>query len=273
MGLSNCGRSQVSTDHSFGECFPQIARLAKRCVGREDEISSIFDSVLDRCADVVTVAGPPGIGKTTIMCALAERLFETASTNHQVIPILCSENNKSEVSPARFVAYLCEQLVQLVGIEGDNEHDWQRVKPKKNKVVFQETLERLSSSTCVTIIVDGSEILNRANPELLPELIEFSRKKNVCWILSGRTEIDQIKDNAELRVVNPFGGVLPPLSFLDARAMILTQVGKARRRILNGEFKDNEQQENTCRRGLSPLAGLSLIHKFRYRRHPLGAIG
>ena len=188
----------------------------------------------------VVLSGESGIGKTTIIRALIERLDENAQVAYMLEPRL---------SITGFFRDLCDHFG--IEVKGGSKIDYLTK-------LHDFLLDSHQRGKTTTLIVDGAQILNALLFEEIRMLtnLETSSQKLIQIFLVGRPELDELLDQRELRQLRQRISLryrLVPLDCEETKAYIQNRITIAGAQNLNCFTEMALQKIYTFSRGVPGL--------------------
>lgn len=206
--VSSEASSAVSGENAYG--LPASLTVM---IGREYESARLRKLILDPEVRLITIVGPPGVGKTCLAINIARKVFSAFSHGGVFV----------DLTPIRSANMLLPTLALALGI------------PELSKISIEDSIKTSLAKKSMLIVLDNFEQIVDAAPQLLPL---FSTAPGIKILVTSR-EVLRLRGEQEFHLMPlsvPTGNSLGQLQNFPSIDLFVE-----RARSVNPEFKLDEK--------------------------------
>lgn len=254
MAFWNFFANRPRQAHEVLEDFSDEVRSeAGHRVGRIEELRLLVDSVLASRSGIIWVGGGPGVGKSTLMAALACHDDICTDTERIRTIVHCFRAGDRRCSQEAFLRHAIRRLESWTPLAAAPESRLStRVGLQALRRRLAELLESVGAtgpgaeegSPRVLFILDGLDEIARMDREMLA--FPFThRHPDVLWVCAGRLDentIPRFRRSAGVQELFPLG--LKPMQADDIRSMLEAETGPLRYAILAEDREEDGRVYN-----------------------------
>jgi len=228
---------------------PWIRKESERRVGRENLINYLVDKVKSpKCDRFCLISGPAGIGKSNLLCSLAEKFLNEPADDQLLLPYIFKHGD-GRCSRQKFLRFIEERLLDSNLVFDQAKPSFDQGIPKntegsemkfKNKIDFiKYTFESLNHRARILIIIDGLDEIIQSDEKFYDEIFSALICDKVTLVVGTRPVygiIEKMKKSGA-REVFPQG--FPSMTQDDIRDFFMEKAEGFQKSFISCEIEKN----------------------------------
>jgi hypothetical protein len=236
--------AQRSAETSFQQrgYDSELAHDAATFVGREESLDTLWQAVVNRPQGIVFVAGPAGVGKSSLVARVAEDLraeiAERAArrqTNELLLAYRFIDRDRG-CAPLPFLLWLIERLAAAKDTAAKAGSD-------QTIDALRETALRLladSGFDRIVLVLDGLDEIARREQRFITDLVgRLAKIERLMVLASSRPERGIPEAMVAAGAFAPWPAGLPGMSPAELRAMLVNLLPRAARKLVGDDKADD----------------------------------
>lgn len=236
-----------------------LRRDARSMVGREAEMGQVKEALASREAGVWWLSGAAGMGKSTLMAALACRLMEEAAADETVLAYRFRAGDQTRCNRDALAQFLVERL-QAAGVLREDFEDKSDTKAEKR---LEQLFNALRLDRKVLLLLDGLDEVARGDASFAKDIPLALRVPRLRCLCAGRPESGLPEQMRMGAAISLFPEGLPPMRREEIRGMLLDKIGPLRKKLLRQDQEQGGDVVNPFIEGVCERAqGLPIYVKY-----------
>jgi len=213
-----------------------IHKDSSQLVGRSEELVVIRKAITSNLSQVYWLTGPAGIGKSYLVARVADELLNDPPKNTLILPYRFKAGD-DRCTRSKFLRFAIERILAWGKLKLEDDDQSSRKNQKKAIEEIKELLSYFGDKRLI-FILDGLDEIAEKDPKFAKEIPLGLSFPGVTWFCAGRPErgLPEIFSSDRCHHIFPDG--VPMMSSGDIRIMLLENIGKLRKDLLD---KDKEK--------------------------------
>ena len=217
----------------------EIQKDAREAIGRGAEIAELTKLMRERTEGQIWVGGQAGVGKSYTLAKAVALVLEDLPRGMRVLPFRFKAGD-DRCSRDAFLVYALERLETWEGLAAGAGAST----PAKPFDLLRERLGRIAGDHRIVFVLDGLDEIAISDPRFAAEVPAALDFPNLLWVCAGREEANLPATFRKAEAIEPWPKGLPRMTEGDIHEMLLEQLGRLRKRLIQGDRDEGERVVN-----------------------------